>query len=266
MIDACVSFGPGLRAQRPYGPLYDATTAPQLVKMLDRVGIDQAVVHPPDWHGGWAGVDFVDPNYETGNSAIAEAVRAFRGRLIGFARVNPKFGRGAARELRRCFEEYGFRGLFLNSEADGYDPTNLPLLQPVVEACLEFEWPLLVHTGFPPAQPFRFLELARAYPQLKVVLGHMGGQAGAMVTDAIIAAQHSENIYLESSGTIVLVFTKALRAIGAERIVFGTGWPYNIPEVEIERVRSAQLLDSEFHAIVRRNVADLIGLEPREQV
>lgn len=257
MIDAHCHIGPGLRAPIPFGPIFATETGEQLLELLAGTGIDQALVMAPSWEGGWDGNDFVDPDYRRANEAIADAVQRHPGRLVGVARVNPKFGNDAVRELERCFTDYGFRGLKLNNEADGFEPTNLRLLSPLAEVCLAHDAPLLVRTGFHPCEPLLFLPLAQAHPKLNIVLLHMGGRIHG---DAIITAQQAPNVYLETAAQMPRSIVAAVKALGADRVVFGTDTPYGIPEVEVRRIQALGLADDELQRITRDNIRGLLNL------
>jgi uncharacterized protein len=257
IIDAHAHLGPGLKAEVPFGPVYNAETPTGLLALMDRVGIDKAIVFAPNWQGGWHGDDFIDPNYEQANAAIGEAVRQHAGRLVGFARVNPKFGGQATTELEARLNS-GFRGLKLDNEHDGYSPTNLQLLGPLMEICAHHAAPVIVHTGFHPAEPLLFLPLARAFPHVNFILGHMGYR---IVADAIIAARRSDNLYLETSAQMPHSILGGVRGLGADRVVFGTDLPYTIPEVEMRRVRSLGLTDAELEKILAGNIRRLLRLQ-----
>lgn len=257
MIDGHCHLGPGLRAKAPFGPLYEGDTPEKLLGLLDRVGIQKAVVCAPTWQGGWNGEDFLDPGYEAANAAIAEAVRKYPDRLIGFGRVNPKFGGAAVRELERCFKAYGLKGLKLNNEGDGFEGTDMRLVGPLAQVCRQYRAPIFVHTGFHPCEPLLFLPLAQAFPDVNIILGHMGGR---IAIDAVITAQHSPNIYLETSGETPGNIRNAVRAVGAGRVIFGTDLPYNIPEVEVRRINSIDLTEEDLRRITQENIASLLGL------
>ena len=257
MFDAHCQLGPGLRAKSA-GALYEADTADKVLALLDGQSIERAVVFAPNWHGGWDGEDFIDPGYERANAAVADAVAQYPDRFVGFARVNPKFGGAAARELRRCFDEYGFRGLRLDNEADAFDPTDLGLVGPLAEICHDRRAPILVNTGFHPCESLLFLPLAQAYPDVNVILGHMGGR---LLVDAVITAQHAPNVYLETSGQMPGYIANGVRAVGADRVLFGTDIPFNIPEVEVRRIRSIGLSEEDLAKITHGNIARLVGLD-----
>lgn len=71
-------------------------TAENLVRLMDRAGVDMAVAFsfPKLWD----------------NDYVARAVKAFPDRLIGFVGVNP-WEPGAADEVRRGIETLALRGL-----------------------------------------------------------------------------------------------------------------------------------------------------------
>lgn len=259
MIDAHCHIGPGLRVGGPFAPLFDAETPDKMFELIDGLGIERSIVFAPSWQGGARGEDFIDPSYELANEAVAKAVRDHPERLTGFARVNPKYGAHAVRELRRCFEDYGFRGLKLDNEADAFHPTDLELLAPLADLCSAFNAPIIVHTGFHPCEPLLFLPLAQAYPSVPVILGHMGGR---ILIDAVITAQHAPNIYLETSGQMPGYIARGVKAVGADRVIFGTDIPFNIPAVETKRIRSVGLSDEELAKITEQNISRILGLVP----
>lgn len=256
MIDAHCQLGPGLRTKAA-GALYEVDTAEKLLAIMDKHEIQHAVVFAPSWLGGSEEEDFIDPSYEAANAAVAEAVSANPNRLTGFAHINPKFGKAAARELERCFDEYGFRGLRLDNEADGFDPTQLWQVGPLAEICRNRNAPILVKTGFHPCESLLYLPLAQAFPDVNIILGHMGGR---LVIDAVITAQRSPNVYLETSGQMPGYILNAVRAVGASRVIFGTDIPFNIPDVELRRIRSIGLAAEDYERITRGNIETLLGV------
>jgi len=256
IVDAHAHFGQGLRSTAPYGPLFDAYTADQLLKHLDAAGIDRAVCFAPRWQGG----TFIDPDYRKANAAIAEGVRAHPDRLVGFCRVNPKFGSRAVGELRHRLDDDGFRGLKLDPETEAFSPLDLDLLGPLLDLCDEHHVPVLVHTNFHPAEPLLFLAMAKAYPRVPVILGHMGMR---IVSDAVIAAEQAGNIYLETSSNMPAYIKRTVKRLGAARMLFGTDAPYNMPQNEIDRLRSLDLSPGDLERITSANLLDLIGGWPR---
>jgi predicted TIM-barrel fold metal-dependent hydrolase len=249
-IDAHCHFGPGLRRARPFGPLKELATADDLLAELSKAGIERAIAFAPRWHGG----DFVDPDYRQANAAIAAGFQEHPNRLVGFVRVNPKFGRGAAEQLESGVSE-GFQGLKLDAETESFSPLDLDLLGPLFEICQANGLPVLVHTGFHPAQPLLWLEAAEAFPQVNLILGHMGYR---IVSDAIIAAERADNIFLETSSANDSYVNRAIQAMGAPRVIFGTDTPFSDPQVDLARIRSLDLPAADLDQVCHKNILDLL--------
>jgi uncharacterized protein len=258
IIDAHAQFGPGLRTDSPQQPAVKAFTAAELVAVMDRTGIDAALVSAPKWVGGSAGHDFVDPNYEQANAAIAQGMKDYPKRIIGLARVNPKFGSRAVAELRKCITEYKFRGLYLNNESEGFVYGDQKLVGPLLEACASAGVPVFAYTWVTPSQPIQLLQLARAFPAVKIVMLHSGWRLNA---DASIAAQEAPNLYFDTSLAGPTIARGVTRRFGVERVVFGSFMPWAMPDVELDRVRKWGGLNStQLDAVLGGNAARLIGM------
>jgi len=76
----------------------------------------------------------------------------------------------------------------------------------------------------------------------------------------LVAAQECPNIYLEPSWCTVTDVGKFLRAIGADRIMFGSDHPDNIP-VELAKYRSLRLREDEMAACLGGTAARLYRLD-----
>lgn len=120
-------------------------------------------------------------------------------RIIPFANCDPRLP-GAAREVRRCIEELGFRGLKLYPRL-GFDPDHRVLMEEVYPLLEARGLPVVSHCsrggvtgrGIVPAVadaysgPEAFVPVLRAFPGLRVNLAHFGGDRDwrAYVTDGI---------------------------------------------------------------------------------
>lgn len=254
-IDINCGFGPGLDSQPElFGPLYPNLGAAELANELADTGIDRAALSAPPWLGG----DFIDPIYERGNRAVHEAVQGQSGRLFGVGRVNPKFGARGLAVARQCLEEYGFRGLLFDVEIDGFAPLDVAGLDPYLSLCRGHRVPLLVVSGIHPSQPMIFVPLARAYPDVPIVLLRMGS---FVPDDAIVAAGLADNLYLETSTQTPLEVKRAITQVGPERILFGSGFPYANIGVERDKIAKLTGLSSAARdAVLGGNATRLFGL------
>jgi predicted TIM-barrel fold metal-dependent hydrolase len=257
IIDAHAQFGPGLSTDSPLQPPTESRSAEDVVAALDRVGIDRAVVHAPRWMGGSAGRDFIDPNYEQANAMIADGVTKYPKRLVGVARVNPKFGRQAVAELEKCLHTYEFRGMYLENAAEGISYVDLKLLSPLLDICEAASVPVMLYTWVAPSQPFQLITLARAFPRVPFILVHPGG---GRLADGIIAADYATNIYFDTAFGHAGV-ARLTKGRFPNRVVFTTNFPYGIPEVELQRVRRWGQLDApQLDGVLGGTIARLMGL------
>ena len=172
-------------AGRP-GQLGGEGTIEDFLRAMDEKGIDIAVVSGQG-------------NAPEDNEFIYGLVKAHPDRLVGLARVQATLT-NAPERLERYVKDFGFRGLKLSPSSEGYSPTD-PLLTPLVLKCIEFDIPILFHTGAMFGRTSRtaygdavlFDELAIRHPEAKMVLAH-GDPLGP---DPYIAGKHP-NVYLDT--------------------------------------------------------------------
>lgn len=254
ILDAHVQMGPGLRSHLDeYRPLYAAETTEQLLSVLERASIAGAVIFAPRWEGG----DFIDPEYQLANDAVIAAVHAAPSRLFGLCRVNPNYGPRAHAELERGLRA-GFRGLYLDPEWDSFNVNNSRLVGPLMEIARSVGAPVLVDTGWSPAEPGIVLRLAEGWPTVPIIMGHMGQR---LIADALIVASHAPNVFLETSQCVDSFIRQAIRRLGPERILWGSGLPFHIPEVEIMKVgRYRDVSDAEKAAVFGGNLRRLLNV------
>lgn len=255
IFDAHVQMGPALRDYSDdYQPIYRVETSAQLLGLLDRSGIRRAVVFAPRWHGG----DFIDPEYQVANEAIREAVAASQGRMVGFCRVNPCYGKRAQAALERGVREQGFRGLYLDPERDSFNVNNRKLVGPLMAIAQAAGVPVLVDTGYAPAEPGTILELATAWPTIRIIMGHMGQR---LVADSLLVAARAENVILETSQCVDSFIHQSIKRLGAGRLIWGSGIPFHIPEAEILKItRYRDISDADKAAVLGGNLAALLGM------
>ncbi len=223
LVDAHCTIGEGRVA---------ALSADELVELLDANGVEAAVVGPPDRCLAVA-------NRE-GNDFVLEACRRHPDRLIGFATVNPWYGEAAVAELRRAVGA-GLRGLILQPPLQGYVLLD-PLVDPVVAVAAELGLPVWAPTGKPfQALPLQLTELARRFPDVNFLMGHMGHTD--FWIEAVPAAAAVPNIYAEISYKQPHVIMDAVAQLGPGRVVFGSDAPFNDLRLEVEKLRETELDD-----------------------
>lgn len=228
----------------------------ELLKRMDAVGVDQAICWPMLTYTREAAAD---------NKAIFRGAQQHPDRIIPFGGVNPRLGFEAARlELERCINDYGVRGVKLNGARDAYyidDPQlSLPLIERIASAGLI----LALHCGandYERTHPFRIAKISDLFPELKILVVHMGGAGTPNLHDAVIEmAQRYSNWYLVDSEADYRKVHQALRVLGAERICYGSDTPFTPMRFEwgIRQVVYQDLSPTEKARVLGENIRQLL--------
>lgn len=228
-------------------------TTADFLAMLDRAGIDQAVILTFD------GFFFDDV---AANNALAEHAAESGGRLIPFGTVDPR-GRDAVAEVRRCVEALGFRGLKFHPWLQGFSPLE-DCMQPIAAEAARLGVPILFHDGTPCySTPLQVAYLADRFPNLTVILGH-GGLMDLWM-EAIAAVKRYPNCYVCLCGTTApAIFARMIQDLGTDKITIGTDAGLGDDYVAVFRMAEFQALDlpdAAREAIFWRNAARLLRLE-----
>ena len=194
----------------------------ELLRRLDAVDVERAVC--------WPMVSYTREIYPD-NRAIYEGFRAHPNRVIPFGGINPLLGLPQAQdELKRCIEEYGVRGVKLNGARDGYYIDDPDLSMPLIDAIAASGITLAFHCGandFEKTHPYRIARISDAYPDLRIMIVHMGGGAQPSMSDAVIdLARRYPNWWLIDSEADYRKIHKALQFLGAERVCYGSDTPF----------------------------------------
>jgi uncharacterized protein len=219
------------------------TTADGLLRMLDRAGIDRAVV------GHTHGVFYRDP--QESNAELHGAVAPHRDRLIPLACLNPAYA-GWRDDLRRCVEEWGLAGLRLyptyHRYALGGDEA-APLLAeaerrglPVSVACC-FEDPRQRHwmDAAPDLAEHEMGAAASRFPGVRFLFTTATLNAMEMVVRHV---PHQDNVHFDVTnvtGPTADTIERAYALLGPRRLVFGSLAPFEYPQVALLRL---QFLDA----------------------
>ncbi|MEM2904130.1 MAG: amidohydrolase family protein [Candidatus Bathyarchaeia archaeon] len=207
-----------------------------LVKAMDRFNVEAAVVQP------FPGA----PNPRNVHDRIAKLAEKHPGRFFGLASVNPHRPKEEyVAEVERCVKDLGFVAVKLHTIGHAVSPLSQDG-EMVFATAERLKVPVMVHTGpgVPFALPSLCLPKARAHPSLPIILAHAG--FGLFTGEAMVAAQECSNIFFETSWVSGLDVPPLVETLGADRVMFGTDLPANIP-LEMEKYKhiglSQQALD-----------------------
>jgi predicted TIM-barrel fold metal-dependent hydrolase len=170
------------------------------------------------------------------NDYVAEVMRAYPGRIIGFGQVNPRLP-DATEEVGRLAHA-GLRGLKLHPTMHGYHFADHGLLDPIFGACREHGLVALVNALDDPfCAPLAVEEIARGFPEVPLLLAHMGTVWNVM--EALLVAERNDHIFLETSSTQLLEVRMAYGRVGPTRLVMGTDWPGSEFVLERQKISRA---------------------------
>jgi len=205
--------------------------------------------------------------FQTANRVMAAAHKRHPDRFLGYCFVNPGCGQAAVDEVRRCLDLPGFIGVKLYNEHLCTDP----IVFPVIEVATELRVPILHHAGhshYPvKEQPKmsdggRLAELAKRYPEAKLICAHIGG--GGDWEWTIKALRHAKTVYLDTSGSVTdeAMVDMAVKVLTADRLLFGCDMSWT---AGIGKIRAARLSAEDRRKILGGNMQQLLARRARPQ-
>ena len=236
---------------------YLTTSLEDILEVEDEADMDVVVVMPK-------------AELEAKNKELGEILRG-NPRTIGCAMINPHKGAAAVSELKAAITEWGLKGMKLMGAIHEFnvdDEITLPLMRTARELGIIVS----IHSGPDNCQPARIANIARQFPEVPIVMDHMGFPDN--VYDAIEAAEQNSNIYL---GTTILRFHRrwadnpdeaipievkeAVERLGPERVVFGSNFPEYRPIQVVRAIQRLELGDEAERLILGGNLARIYQLE-----
>ena len=128
---------------------------------------------------------------------------------------------------------------------------------------------VLAHSGGEFSMPMDFVPFADAYPEVRMILAHLGngGQASGDPGHQVrgIQASKHDNIFTDTSSCRSLLpglIEWAMQQVGADRILFGTDTPLYFAAPQRARIDQADLPEPEKRMILRDNPVRLQALGP----
>lgn len=237
------------------------------------------------------------------NDRLSEAIRAHPDRLAGFASIPTAIPSAAAKELERAVEKLGFRGAMVNGHVRGEFLDNRKYWV-VFECAQALNVPIYLHPTIPHPDVFKtyfqgyeelatpgwgfamdtcthFLRLVLAglfdaYPNLKMILGHLGEGLPFWIhrlnDHTQFAAKRRglkkppaqylrENLVVTTSGNFFTpAFLCTLMALGADNILFSVDWPYESNRTATDWLSHLQLSEQDMEKICHLNAERVLHL------
>jgi predicted TIM-barrel fold metal-dependent hydrolase len=224
---------------------------PEFVAYLDKCGVRRGVISS-SWSNKAKGPD----DYRNGNREVAKYVDRYRGRFRGSCVITPFRIDEALREIEHCHSQHGFvwLGEFCNYMT-GYK-YDTPEWTEVMKLATRLNLVVQIHANTREMQ-----YLAENFPETTIVFPHLGGARDDIFARIEIVAKH-RNTHIDLSGSgieRVGILEKAVKEIGADRVLYGSDFTINEPSAVIARVKNAFLTADEREQILFRNVERLLA-------
>lgn len=242
----------------PLPTLLIESTVHDLTESMDEAGVDHALViaHPPT----------------ITNEFVLDRC-AEEPRLL--AVVNIPSGTAKPGSALKDYVSRGAVALKIHPAADG-EGVDSPRYKALLKAADELKLPVIVHTGClhtsllykdpDQGQAQRYAPWFEAYPNVRFVLAHMNFHEPNVALDLM---EEHPNVYADTSWQPAEVIGEAVRRVGAERILFGTDWPFVGDNLAVGLARiddcleSGTLTSEQAERILGGNAAELFGISQR---
>lgn len=215
----------------------------QLLNLMDQYSIEKAVVSALP------------------NSLTEEAVRKHPDRITGLVRVNPHDPESPD-IVEKALAEGGMKGVKLNPLFNNFLPDS-EVVNPVMDVAAKHKVPVLIHSGHPPwSLPWSFERLADRYPDVTIVMAHMGHGHIVYINGALDVAEDHPNIVVDTAGmTMHTKIREAVNRLGVDRVMYGSDTPLGHPGWEIPKVKVAGLDDEQLRHVLYENALKVYNMD-----
>lgn len=215
------------------------------------------------------------------NDEIAAYVAQSPDKLIGFAGIDPSNPKEAIAEMHRAKNELDMPGIAIAPAAQDFHPTN-SLAMLVYEEAAKLRMPVVFHTGIhitaatrlEYAQPVLLDEVAREWPDLNIIIAHMGYP---WVNETIVLLAKHTNVYAEISWLLRQPWQAYQTLLSAhqfgviDKLLLGSGFPATTASECIEALYGINHLyqgtslptvpREALRGIVERDTLTLLGID-----
>lgn len=131
-------------------------------------------------------------------------------------------------------------------------------------------FPVLIHCGRARGEgefdlfPSGVAKILKHVPDIPVVLAHMGGRSGNPEEEKILFS-FPENVYIDTAMSAerqeMTDFERLASAMGPERVVFGSDFPYGTQKAAIDFIRRSSFSEHEKAMMLGGTAAKILGIE-----
>ncbi|MDD5493035.1 MAG: TatD family hydrolase [bacterium] len=192
------------------------------------------------------------------------AIKVTDHRIVSFGTLHPKYPH-YKKEISRL-KASGIKGVKFHPEYQDFFPDDEAMF-PVYEELSKARLTAFFHAGRDIAfanvhgTPAHFARLIKAFPNLKLVLAHMGGfQMWEEVLEEIIG----KDVYIDTSFCMDYMsrhaFLRLVERHDPDLILFGTDSPWQDQKQELAKLRTLITDDTDLQKIISLNASTLLDL------
>ena len=214
---------------------------------------------------------------EEANRKLGGYVDKHRDKMVGFAVVDPTQDRLDDKHLGMLTGKLGFSGIVFYCSMCGFHPTHSRAMR-FYEAVQEAGLPVFFHNGshslgaeaiLEYAQPYLLDEVARSFPNLKIVIGNMGVP---FVEQTLSMVCKHENVYADLTvrpakvwQTYNIVVAAHERAV-MDKVLFGSWFPLGDAGECMETLLGFNMLlgDTKLPTVPRGSIRNIIERDSLE--
>jgi predicted TIM-barrel fold metal-dependent hydrolase len=238
-------------------------TAESLLALMDAKKIDKAVVSSA------SAITYRNP--QAGNEEVAEEVKGHRDRLIPFAVINP-FYTGWQDDVKICHEDFGMTGLRLYPKWHNYSlssPCCRELVNAATERGMVISIPIRVEDNrerswllnVPDLPLDEIVELVKTHPKAHFILLNGLGYTGSPLGRKDNGLPSNYAIELSRlSAVLANEIGQLITNLGADRMMFGTGMPFNYPDPALVKLEVLDATEPDKDKIRCQNTATWLRL------
>lgn len=236
-------------------PFYAPATSESLVETMDKCGVDRSVV---------LNIVTKEAQHE---HVLSFAKETDSERLIAFGSVMP--GSEYALEYVWKISDEGLKGIKLHPPLQRIDIDDRRLF-PVYDLARALNLVVVFHAGWDAtyrdemrASANMTLNVVKNFPGLKLVAAHLGGLRIADEVLSVLAGRaelYFDTAYAADPWINRASLLEIIRRHGAERILLGSDFPWHLPSMEIELIRSLDISDEDKELILGGNAKRLLGI------
>lgn len=195
-----------------------------------------------------------------GNEYVQSVIQEYGDRFIGAVRIDPWQRDLALVELRKRVDN-GFKAVYLNPWEDQFQ-CNAEEIFPIMDEAEKLNVIVIIEAGYPwVSQIFQVADLANRYKGIKFMVTNAGqlDLSGDSMGDVSWVMDHTDNIYVGSSGACGAEWLAGTEQNHPGKVVFESNYPFMDPHIEVFRVEKGFMEREEKDRIFGANMQKLLG-------